>query len=244
MSQHEKQNVWWSTLPGLITATAAIVTAITGLLVGLHQIGVFDKDNTNSITDEKIKRSATLNTDAWSYSFDGFRLGSIYQSEVMLREPYDKPCDNDPVKDEYGFEKWRAMVYGGAILCRGRSFPEGTTVVFFLPFTEGRDRYAQPISSFAWLGGNYFSRRSTFPLSVGQSLSDAISKLGEPIRSLSLRNNFVAHEHQGKIYTLTDNKRVVGFLFGGITNNTESEQWDVIIQMYFRYTVGLQGLHK
>jgi hypothetical protein len=34
---------WWQTLPGLLTAAAAIITAVTGLLVALHQTGFFDR---------------------------------------------------------------------------------------------------------------------------------------------------------------------------------------------------------
>lgn len=33
---------WWKTLPGLLTAAAAIITAVTGLIVALHQTGIFD----------------------------------------------------------------------------------------------------------------------------------------------------------------------------------------------------------
>lgn len=33
---------WWQTLPGLLTAAAAIITAVTGLLVAVHQTGFFD----------------------------------------------------------------------------------------------------------------------------------------------------------------------------------------------------------
>lgn len=38
----EKPTNWWATLPGLLTAAAAVITAVTGLLLGLGQIGVFD----------------------------------------------------------------------------------------------------------------------------------------------------------------------------------------------------------
>jgi hypothetical protein len=34
---------WWQTLPGLLTAAAGIITAITGLLVAVHQTGLFDR---------------------------------------------------------------------------------------------------------------------------------------------------------------------------------------------------------
>jgi hypothetical protein len=38
----EKPPSWWATLPGLLTAAAAVITAVTGLLLGLGQLGVFD----------------------------------------------------------------------------------------------------------------------------------------------------------------------------------------------------------
>ena len=38
----DKPTNWWATLPGLLTAAAAVITAVTGLLLGLGQLGVFD----------------------------------------------------------------------------------------------------------------------------------------------------------------------------------------------------------
>lgn len=35
---------WWQTLPGLLTAAAAIITAVTGLLVAVHQTAFFDRN--------------------------------------------------------------------------------------------------------------------------------------------------------------------------------------------------------
>jgi hypothetical protein len=37
--QSNKAGSWWLTLPGLLTGAAAVVTALTGLLLGLHQVG-------------------------------------------------------------------------------------------------------------------------------------------------------------------------------------------------------------
>jgi len=36
---------WWTTLPGVLTATAALVTALTGLAVGLGQLGHIGGDD-------------------------------------------------------------------------------------------------------------------------------------------------------------------------------------------------------
>jgi hypothetical protein len=43
MSQDKESDSrgWWQTLPGLLTAGAAIITALTGLLVAVHQAGFF-----------------------------------------------------------------------------------------------------------------------------------------------------------------------------------------------------------
>ncbi|MGB6743936.1 MAG: hypothetical protein WBE38_09765 [Terracidiphilus sp.] len=39
--QQSESKAWWQTLPGLLTAGAAVLTAFTGLLVALNQMGVF-----------------------------------------------------------------------------------------------------------------------------------------------------------------------------------------------------------
>lgn len=45
MQGDDRSGSWWKTLPGVLTATAAVVTATTGLIVALHQIGVFDRND-------------------------------------------------------------------------------------------------------------------------------------------------------------------------------------------------------
>jgi hypothetical protein len=48
MAEQPKPQSWWQTLPGILTATAAFTTAITGLVVALHQAGFF-QDVTKSL---------------------------------------------------------------------------------------------------------------------------------------------------------------------------------------------------
>ena len=43
---------WWQTLPGLLTAAAGIITALTGLLVAVHQTGFFDRSPQPSLRHE------------------------------------------------------------------------------------------------------------------------------------------------------------------------------------------------
>ncbi len=44
MAEEKKSHGWWQTLPGILTATATFITAVTGLIVVLYQSGVFDKE--------------------------------------------------------------------------------------------------------------------------------------------------------------------------------------------------------
>jgi hypothetical protein len=44
MAEEPKLHSWWQTLPGILTATAGIITALTGLLVVLYNAGVFEPD--------------------------------------------------------------------------------------------------------------------------------------------------------------------------------------------------------
>ncbi|MGH9840943.1 MAG: hypothetical protein ACREEM_19485 [Blastocatellia bacterium] len=42
MAEEQKPQGWWQTLPGILTAIAAIITAVTGLIAVLYKTGVFD----------------------------------------------------------------------------------------------------------------------------------------------------------------------------------------------------------
>jgi hypothetical protein len=42
MDDKPTRQSWWQTVPGILTAAAATITAVTGLIVALQQAGVFD----------------------------------------------------------------------------------------------------------------------------------------------------------------------------------------------------------
>ena len=48
MTDEQKSQKWWQTAPGLLSATAGLITAATGMIVALHQVGFFDKDSGHS----------------------------------------------------------------------------------------------------------------------------------------------------------------------------------------------------
>lgn len=41
MAGDEKPGSWWQTVPGVLTAIAGIIGAVSGLIVALHQAGIF-----------------------------------------------------------------------------------------------------------------------------------------------------------------------------------------------------------
>jgi hypothetical protein len=44
MANEQQKPVWWQSLPGMLTAGAAFLAALTGMLAGLKELGVFQRD--------------------------------------------------------------------------------------------------------------------------------------------------------------------------------------------------------
>jgi hypothetical protein len=172
---------------------------------------------------------------AASYTFDGFKLGTLYGSAVMSRPPYDQPCDNDPIDGKAR----RFMVYG-AQPCRERSFPENTTVLFYIKYAETPDKYDQAIEAFAWLatGASYFASRSDFPVQTGQPASAAGEALGAPVKTFTVERKarVTVQRHPGDVWSIAESDTLVGFVVGPMPEDPESEQWRGLMQMFERYT--------
>jgi hypothetical protein len=54
-----KPKGWWHTLPGVLTAAAAVITAITGLIVGLHQAGFFANGQDSQESAARVESQAS-----------------------------------------------------------------------------------------------------------------------------------------------------------------------------------------
>ena len=177
--------------------------------------------------DKKIMKGSI------EYKWDGFKLGDNYAEKVMNRSPYDQPCDNDPIDNKTR----RFMVYG-AEPCRDRTFPDKTTVMFYLKFSE-KDRYSQPIEAFAYLNGSYFHDKTNFYLSPGDKLEEARAKINAIVKNFRIkRKEYVLDVIQsaGDVYVLHNGKVVVGLVIGPMPEDPENEQWRGLMQMYQRYT--------
>ncbi|MBL8740280.1 MAG: hypothetical protein JNK04_04270 [Myxococcales bacterium] len=176
--------------------------------------------------------STSTPQDSRRYRMDDIQLGDSYAS-VMGRGPYREPCDNDPIDNDAR----RFMVYA-AKPCRERSFPEQTTVLFYLAFAK-QDRYAQPIEAMAWLGGTYFDKRSDFPAAIGLTPVEAEAKLGRAVAELELQRGgqlLKVRQHPGDVYSVALADKIVGYVIGPMPVDAKSEQWRGLAQMYFRYT--------
>ena len=53
MTDDRPKGGWWQTVPGLLTATATVITAIAGLLVALYQTGFFQQSKHNPAPEAK-----------------------------------------------------------------------------------------------------------------------------------------------------------------------------------------------
>jgi hypothetical protein len=172
---------------------------------------------------EQTRRTAT------DYTFDGFRLGANLRTDVMSKAAYATPCDSDPIEGR----KRTIVVYMGQE-CRGQTFPDNTTVLFYLPFAEGDASLAQPIQAMAWMGGSYFDSRSDFPARVGQRPAQVDSALGRPTSTFRLggRRRFVTvREHTGDVFSVVYERRVVAFVVGQMPDNHEAESWEGLLEM-------------
>ena len=166
------------------------------------------------------------------YVFDGFKLGDNY-SNVMQRSPYNQPCDDDPIDNQ----NRRFMVYG-ALPCRDNSFPNETTVMFYLKYSD-EDSYNQPIEAFGYLYGSYFNDKTNFPLKPGDDLTVAQKEFGKEINTFNIsrkEHTLKVHLFEGEIYVICDQNKIVGFVLGKMPSDSINEQWRGLMQMYQRYT--------
>jgi hypothetical protein len=72
MADQRETQKWWLSLPGILTAVGAVITAITGLLIGLHQAGLLGDED--SPTTSSTPTAPASGTPASGSMFRGFVL--------------------------------------------------------------------------------------------------------------------------------------------------------------------------
>jgi hypothetical protein len=92
MAEGPKAQRWWQTLPGLVTAAAALITAVAGAIVGLYQAGIFKRATNNpppisSTRPDNIshqgKLSEELSTVQWT-----FRVRNVWETDEYAERYY------------------------------------------------------------------------------------------------------------------------------------------------------------
>ncbi len=78
---------WWQTLPGLLTAGAAIITALTGLLVAVHQAGFFSH-STQAPTQAQVKPQPAGES---PHAIDSQSAASPHSASVASARPLTLP---------------------------------------------------------------------------------------------------------------------------------------------------------
>jgi len=63
MDDQSRSTTWWQTLPGILTAVAALLTAVGGLILAFHQAGYLDRASQKALQSEAVK-SSTIAGDA------------------------------------------------------------------------------------------------------------------------------------------------------------------------------------
>jgi len=85
MAEEKKPQTWWQTLPGILTATATFITAVTGLIVVLYQSGVFN-EKPHSNTGGPIEIAGKWSGQATEPSGTSFRIEVEIYSSCKLNE--------------------------------------------------------------------------------------------------------------------------------------------------------------
>lgn len=83
MQEANKNGNWWKTLPGVMTAMAALVAAIGGLLLALHQIGLspprVERKDVGVVTETL---AGALKQHSFEFGWSKESLGSVDRSVV------------------------------------------------------------------------------------------------------------------------------------------------------------------
>lgn len=94
MPEEQERKTWWQTVPGILTAAAGIITALTAFIAALHQAGILGVDNKAQPQSEN-KQAATADLIAGRWSGEAKDVnGTFFQVGIEIKEScmLDEKC--------------------------------------------------------------------------------------------------------------------------------------------------------
>jgi hypothetical protein len=168
------------------------------------------------------------NLAASAFAFDGVRLGDPL-ARVQAKPAFAMPCDIDPIEDG----KASLVVYAAAS-CRS-TFAQGTSVILWTDPPPGE----QAVRVLAFLGGDYMSAHSSFPVHVGASEEETFAALGPPSASFQFEGDtwrLIVHKHPHNLYSVVDRGVTVGYVVGEMPGEDKSPRWRDLAKIYVKNT--------
>ncbi len=100
----EEQKSFWSTIPGIITAIATLITALGGFLVVLHQIGVFGTKTDPKPDEKKVVTGTADQSQVQNFSDAEVKLRQM-ELEIRLREMEQRLAQQGQTSSAQGWQQ-------------------------------------------------------------------------------------------------------------------------------------------
>jgi hypothetical protein len=170
---------------------------------------------------------------AKNYTFDGFKLGDPF-FKISANPPYSNICDIDPID-----KRAKTAVFLPALPCsNGKAFPQDTSVIFYLKYSREL-RTFQKIENFIYFQGDFFKDKTNFPIRIGEKIKKYFYLFNESSKFTIRRGDTSVDVFQSfskDIYAFCLGESILGFVFGKMPENSSSEQWEAIVEIYVKYT--------
>ncbi len=194
-----------------------------------------DREPSRAGPARRVVATSLAPMDASDFEFDAFQLGDLFADDVKARTPYLAPC-----KVEVLARSKRRLVLYGPERCGEQGFPDGSIAAFFLDDGDARlslDRDQRPVVAFAWFGGSWFTSRSDFPLDIGAPDASASATFGQPRHIFELHRRsspraLITRGHPRDVWSLSDGRKLVGFVAGPMPPFGDDEQWQALLRFY------------
>ncbi len=131
MAENQHDQNWWSTIPGILTGATGVIAAVSGLIVALHQIGVFEKppDLKPSVQSLAVIQKKSVDSEP------GHSLFFEVHSELGWQNTRLYVQKGEVVKLEYNSGQWKGSS-NGALRDPSKIIPSNRSTAHCYPVPE------------------------------------------------------------------------------------------------------------